>query len=166
MRHHDARLNCVDPDVLESGKGATVTTTAAVKDYLDAHAEQFDAELFEFLRIPSVSTDPKHAADTRKTAEWVADRARKAGRARRDSLIETPLHPVVYGRWETSSEKPTLLIYGHYDVQPVDPIELWESDPFEPTERDGKIYARGSSDMKMNLLGILQGIEALACGQG
>ncbi len=136
-------------------------TNAAVKDYLDAHAGQFDAELYELLRIPSVSTDPKHAADTRKAAEWVADRALQAGFAN-VSLIETPLHPVVYGRWETLEGKPTLLIYGHYDVQPVDPVELWESDPFEPTERDGKIYARGSSDMKMNLLGILQGIEALA----
>ncbi|TXG83893.1 MAG: dipeptidase [Thermomicrobiales bacterium] len=140
-------------------------TNAAVKDYLDAHAQQYDAELFELLRIPSVSTDPKHAADTRRTAEWVADRARKAG-VTEVSLIETPLHPVVYGRWETAKDKPTLLIYGHYDVQPVDPLELWESDPFEPTERDGKIYARGSSDMKMNLLGILQGIEALAAVKG
>ncbi len=140
-------------------------TRAAIKDYLDAHAGQFDAELYEFLRIPSVSTDPKHAADTRNAAEWVADRARKAG-VPDVSLIETPLHPVVYGRWKTSEEKPTLLIYGHYDVQPVDPVELWESDPFEPTERDGKIYARGSSDMKMNLLGILQGIEALAAVKG
>jgi acetylornithine deacetylase/succinyl-diaminopimelate desuccinylase-like protein len=137
----------------------------AVKDYLDAHAERYDAEFFEFLRMPSVSTDPTHAGDTRKTAEWVADRTRKAG-VPEVTLIETPLHPVVYGRWETSKEKPTLLIYGHYDVQPVDPIELWESDPFEPTERDGRIYARGSSDMKMNLLGILQGIEALAAVKG
>ncbi len=137
----------------------------AVRDYLDAHADQFDAELFELLRMPSVSTDPKHAADTRRTAEWVVDRARKAG-VPNVSLIETPLHPVVYGRWETSKEKPTLLIYGHYDVQPVDPIELWDSDPFEPTERAGKIYARGSADMKMNLLGILQGIEALAAVKG
>lgn len=138
---------------------------AAVKEYLDAHAAQFDAELFEFLRFPSISTDPAHADDTRKTAEWVAERARKAG-VPEVSLIETSLHPVVYGRWETSSEKPTLLIYGHYDVQPVDPRDLWESDPFEPTERDGRIYARGSADMKMNLLAILQGIEALAAVKG
>jgi len=140
-------------------------TNAAVKAYLDANADRFDAELYELLRIPSVSTDPKHAADTRRTAEWVAERARKAG-VPEVTLIETPLHPVVFGRWETSKEKPTLLIYGHYDVQPVDPLELWESDPFEPTERDGRIYARGSADMKMNLLGILQGIEALSAVKG
>lgn len=142
-----------------------MATNPAIKDYLDAHAARFDAELFDLLRFPSVSTDPKHAADTRKTAEWVADRARAAG-VPDVTLIETPLHPVVYGRWESSADKPTLLIYGHYDVQPVDPVELWDSDPFEPTERDGKIYARGSADMKMNLLGILQGIEALAAVKG
>jgi len=138
---------------------------ASVTDYLDAHAAQFDNELFDFLRMPSVSTDPALAAETRKTAEWVADRARKAGFPD-VRLIETPLHPVVYGRWITSPDKPKLLVYGHYDVQPVDPVELWASDPFEPTERDGKIYARGSSDMKMNLLGILQGIEAVARTRG
>ncbi len=137
----------------------------SVADYLDAHAEQFDTELFDFLRMPSVSTDPSLAAETRQTAEWVAERARRAG-VPEVSLIETPRHPVVYGRWITSADKPTLLIYGHYDVQPVDPIELWESDPFEPTLRDGKIYARGSSDMKMNLLAILQGIEAIARTRG
>jgi acetylornithine deacetylase/succinyl-diaminopimelate desuccinylase-like protein len=136
-----------------------VHTTVA--DYLDAHAKQFDAELDAFLRLPSISTDPSRAADTRRAAEWVADRARAAG-VPEVELIETPLHPVVYGRWITSGQKPTLLIYGHYDVQPIDPIELWESDPFEPTLRDGKIYARGSSDMKMNLLSGLQGLEALA----
>jgi acetylornithine deacetylase/succinyl-diaminopimelate desuccinylase-like protein len=138
---------------------------ASVAAYLDAHAEQFDAELNEFLRIPSVSTAPAHAADTRRAAEWVAERVRQAG-APEVELIETPLHPVVYGRWGTSDQKPTLLIYGHYDVQPVDPIELWESDPFEPTLRDGKIYARGASDMKMNLLSGLQGLEALAQVKG
>ncbi len=133
----------------------------SVADYLDAHAKEFDAELDAFLRLPSISTDPSHAADTRRAAEWVADRARAAG-VPEVELIETPLHPVVYGRWITSDQKPTLLIYGHYDVQPIDPIELWESDPFEPTLRDGKIYARGASDMKMNLLSGLQGLEALA----
>jgi len=142
-----------------------MTDQVAISDYLDAHAEQFDTELFDVLRMPSVSTDPSLAAETRKTAEWVAERARKAG-VPDVTLIETPLHPVVYGRWITSSDKPKLLIYGHYDVQPVDPVELWDSDPFEPTLRDGKIYARGSSDMKMNLLAILQGIEAIAKTRG
>jgi acetylornithine deacetylase/succinyl-diaminopimelate desuccinylase-like protein len=142
-----------------------MTDRTTVAGYLSAHADQFDAELYDFLRMPSVSTDPAHRADTHKAAEWVAERTRTAG-VPDVELIETPLHPVVYGRWVTSPEKPTLLIYGHYDVQPVDPIELWESDPFEPTLRDGKIYARGSSDMKMNLLGILQGLEALAAAKG
>lgn len=142
-----------------------MTDHTAVVAYLDEHKTQFDAELFDFLRMPSVSTDPSLATETRKTAEWVAARARTAG-VPDVKLIETPLHPVVYGRWISSPDKPTILIYGHYDVQPVDPVELWESDPFEPTERDGKIYARGSSDMKMNLLAILQGIEAIAHTKG
>ena len=142
-----------------------MTDQRSIADYLEKHAAQFDEELFAFLRMPSISTDPARSADTRQTAEWVAERARTAG-VPEVSLIETPLHPVVYGRWMTSPNKPTLLIYGHYDVQPVDPIELWQSDPFEPTERDGKIYARGASDMKMNLLGILQGIEAIARTNG
>ncbi len=142
-----------------------MTEYSSVTDYLDAHAEQFDTELFDFLRMRSVSTDPSLADETRKTAEWVAERARTAG-VPDVTLIETPLHPVVYGRWITSPDKPKLLIYGHYDVQPVDPVELWESDPFEPTLRGGKIYARGSSDMKMNLLAILQGIEAVAKTRG
>lgn len=142
-----------------------MTTPETIASYLDQHAARFDAELLEFLRMPSISTDPAHAADTRRTAEWVAERARQSG-VPDVTLIETPLHPVVYGRWITSPDKPTLLIYGHYDVQPVDPIELWESDPFEPTERDGKIFARGASDMKMNLLGILQGVEAIARTRG
>lgn len=140
-------------------------TNSSLRAYLDDHTAEFDAELFEFLRIPSISTEPAHAADTRRAAEWVADRARRAGFPE-VSLIETPLHPVVYGRWITSPHQPTLLIYGHYDVQPVDPVDLWDSDPFEPTERDGRIYARGAADMKMNMLGILQGLEALARTRG
>ncbi len=129
-----------------------------------SHDEQL-AELYELLRIPSISTDPERKGDVRNCAEWVAARMRTAGIPNVE-LIETPLHPVVYGEWHAAPGKPTVLVYGHYDVQPVDPLNLWQSDPFEPTLRDGKIYARGVSDMKTNLLTIIQGVEAAARANG
>lgn len=119
------------------------------------------AELLEILRIPSVSTDPAHSADVRRCAQWVADRLTRAG-VPEVEIIETALHPVVYGKWHATPGKPTLLIYGHYDVQPADPLDLWKSDPFAPTVREGKIYARGASDMKANLVTVIQAVEALA----
>jgi acetylornithine deacetylase/succinyl-diaminopimelate desuccinylase-like protein len=122
-------------------------------------------ELYDILRIPSVSTEPAHAGDVRRCARWVADRLTRAG-VPEVEFLETPLHPVVYGRWHAAPGKPTLLIYGHYDVQPVDPLDLWTSDPFEPTVRDGKIYARGVSDMKANLVTVVQAMEALALANG
>jgi acetylornithine deacetylase/succinyl-diaminopimelate desuccinylase-like protein len=128
--------------------------------YLNDHQERFDAELLELVRIPSVSTDPERADDVRKAAEWVRRRLRAAGLPFVE-IIETPRHPVVFGRWATGDGRPTLLIYGHYDVQPAEPLELWESPPFEPVERDGRLYARGSSDMKANMTALIQAIEAI-----
>ena len=133
--------------------------------WLDAHRDQHMTELEQFLRIPSISTDPYRKDDVRAAAEWVATRLKTAG-VPEVELLDTPLHPVVFGRWHAAPGKPTILVYGHYDVQPVDPIHLWESDPFEPTRRDGKIYARGVSDMKTNLLTIIQGVEAAAQATG
>ncbi len=104
-------------------------------------------ELFALLRIPSISTDPAHAADVRRCSEWVAHRLTDAG-VPTVEILETALHPVVYGAWHAAPGKPTILIYGHYDVQPVDPLHLWASDPFEPTVSHGRIYARGALDMK------------------
>jgi acetylornithine deacetylase/succinyl-diaminopimelate desuccinylase-like protein len=118
-------------------------------------------ELFDILRIPSVSTEPANAGDVRRCADWVADRLTRAG-VPEVEILETALHPVVSGRWHAAPGKPTVLIYGHYDVQPVDPIDLWASDPFAPTVRDGRIYARGVSDMKANLVTVVQAVEALA----
>lgn len=122
-------------------------------------------ELLTLLRMPSVSTDPAHAPDVRATAEWVADRLRRAG-VPDVEIAESAGHPSVIGRWHVADDQPTVLIYGHYDVQPEEPIELWTTPPFEPTIRDGKIYARGSSDMKGNLLTAVQGVEALAKANG
>lgn len=102
--------------------------------------------LFEHLRFASVSTDSRHAGDVRENAEWIVSQFE--GMGLQAELHETPKHPVVIARNEKVEGKPTVLIYGHYDVQPVDPVELWDSAPFEPVIRDGKIWARGSTDNK------------------
>ena len=115
----------------------------------------------ELLRIPSVSTESAHAGDVRSAAEWIADRMRVIG-VPEVRLVDTPRHPLVYGRWHAAPGTPTILVYGHYDVQPVDPLSEWVSAPFEPTIRDDRIYARGAADMKANLVTLLQAIEALA----
>jgi len=133
--------------------------------YLDQNQKRFDAELVEFLRIPSVSTAPERTDDVRRAAEWVKRRLRAAGMPFVE-LLETPRHPVVFGRWVTDEPKPTLLLYGHYDVQPPEPLDLWESEPFEPAEREGKLYARGSADMKANMTSLIQAIEAIGKSSG
>lgn len=118
-----------------------------IKDYVEANKQRFLDELFELLRFPSVSADPKYADDVRNTAEYVAQKLRDAG-ADHVEVCPTAGHPIVYGEKIVDPSKPTVLVYGHYDVQPPDPLELWETPPFEPTVRDGKIYARGACDDK------------------
>jgi len=118
-----------------------------IKEYVEANKQRFLDELFELLRFPSVSADQKYAGDVRRTAEFVAQKLRDAG-ADKVEVCETAGHPIVYGEKITDPSKPTVLVYGHYDVQPPDPLELWETPPFEPTVRDGKIYARGACDDK------------------
>ena len=115
--------------------------------YLENNRERFTEELFEFLRIPSVSARSEHKGDTRRAAEWLEARMREIGL--QTQIHDTPGHPIVTGEWRGAGESaPTLLIYGHYDVQPAEPLELWTSPPFEPTVRDGRVYARGSVDDK------------------
>ena len=135
--------------------------TTTLSTWLESNESEHLDELMQILRIPSVSTDPSHRSDVQATATVVRDRLTQAGVPDTD-IVETPLHPVVIGEWVTDPSKPTLLIYGHYDVQPEEPVELWETPAFEPTVRDGRIYARGSSDMKGNLLTAIQGVEASA----
>lgn len=118
-----------------------------VKQYIESNQQRFLEELFELLRIPSVSADSRHKDDVRKTAERVRDRIKEAG-ADSVELVETKGHPIVFGEKIVDPSKPTVLVYGHYDVQPPDPLDLWVSPPFEPTVRNGKIYARGSCDDK------------------
>lgn len=130
-------------------------------DYLDLHHGRFIQELTEFLSIPSVSTAPEHAADVRKCGEWLVNHLRKIG-LETVELHETPGHPIVYAEHcHAGPDKPTVLFYGHYDVQPVDPIELWTNPPFEPTYRDGKVFARGATDDKGQVFLHIKAIEAL-----
>lgn len=115
--------------------------------YIEQNKDRFLSELFDILRIPSISADSAYAGDVRKCAESVAEHLRKAG-ADHVVLEETAGYPIVYGEKIIDSTLPTVLVYGHYDVQPSVPNELWETPPFEPTVRDGKIYARGACDDK------------------
>lgn len=123
------------------------------------------AEFLELLRIPSVSTDPSRAGDVRRAAEWVAARLSRAG-APEVQIVDHGGHPAVLGRWHVNQDLPTVLIYGHYDVQPEDPVELWKSPAFEPEIRDGVVFARGAADMKGNLLTAIHGVEASAIANG
>jgi acetylornithine deacetylase/succinyl-diaminopimelate desuccinylase-like protein len=129
-----------------------------VEQFLDINADRFVDELTDFLRIPSVSADPAFAADVRKAAEFTRDRLIEAGLT--VELIETDGNPIVYGEWLQAADAPTALVYGHYDVQPADPIDQWISPPFEPTVRDGRIYARGATDDKGQMYTHVKSVEA------
>ena len=118
-----------------------------IKKYVDENKQRFLDELFELLRFPSVSADPKYKDDVLKTADYVAAKLKDAG-ADKVEVCQTAGYPIVYGEKMIDASKPTVLVYGHYDVQPPDPLELWKTPPFEPTIRDGKIYARGACDDK------------------
>jgi acetylornithine deacetylase/succinyl-diaminopimelate desuccinylase-like protein len=126
--------------------------------YLEEHDRRIHDELFELLRIPSVSARSEHAGDVRRAAEWMRDSLARIGFEA--SLHQTAGHPIVLGEWRNAPGAPTLLVYGHYDVQPAEPLELWESPPFEPTMRDGRIYARGSVDDKGQLFLHVKALEA------
>jgi len=130
-----------------------------VAETVRAHRDEALERLKALLRIPSVSTDPARADDVRRAAEWVRSRLEEAGCARAE-IYPTARHPIVYGEWLGAAGRPTILVYGHYDVQPVDPLELWNSPPFEPTIRDGRIYARGAADDKGQFLIHINALEA------
>lgn len=118
-----------------------------VKEYIASNQERFLNELFDLLRIPSVSADSKHKEDVRKAANYVKAKLEEAG-ADTVTLVETKGHPIVFGEKIVNPSLPTVLVYGHYDVQPADPLNLWHSPAFEPVVKDGKIYARGACDDK------------------
>ena len=126
----------------------------------DAQTRQLD-ELSDWLRIPSISTLSQHKEDVAQAASWLAQKMTAIG-LENVELIQTGGHPIVYGDWlNAGADAPTILIYGHYDVQPVDPLELWISPPFEPTVRGNDLFARGASDDKGQLFAHVAAVEAL-----
>ncbi|WP_298473658.1 dipeptidase [uncultured Psychrobacillus sp.] len=129
-------------------------------NYFAEKREQHLEELKKFLSIPSISSLSEHKADMQKGAEWLANSFKQAG-LENIVIDETKGHPVVYADWLHAEDKPTVLIYGHYDVQPVDPLNLWESEPFKPEVRDNKLYARGASDDKGQVFMHVKAVEAL-----
>jgi acetylornithine deacetylase/succinyl-diaminopimelate desuccinylase-like protein len=138
---------------------------ATWQTYLDERRNSYLDELIEFLRIPSISSLPAYAPQVERAAEWVANRLRRAG-IEDVAILPTAGHPVVYGSWLHAAGKPTILIYGHFDTQPVDPLDQWTNPPFEPVIRDGRVYARGASDDKGNMLIPILAVEALLQSTG
>ena len=134
-------------------------------DYIESRREENLNELKEFLRIPSVSTKSEHRPDIERAARWVADKLRGAG-LEKIEIVPTKMHPLVYGESLHAPGKPTILFYGHYDVQPAEPLDLWTSPAFEPAVRDGKLFGRGTADDKGQVHIHLKALEALQKSTG
>jgi acetylornithine deacetylase/succinyl-diaminopimelate desuccinylase-like protein len=137
-----------------------VVMPTAIESFVEQNEQRLLDELMAFLRIPSISTLPENKPDVERAARFVADALKQAGMENVE-IIPTAGHPLVYGDWMHAPGKPTVLLYGHYDVQPPDPLELWETPPFEPTLRNGNIYARGSADDKGQFYMHIKAVEAL-----
>lgn len=135
-----------------------------ILDYVQSHREQFQNDLFELLRIPSISADSQYQGEIRRAAGWLLEHLQQIGL--QSELIETPGHPIVYAESPPVAGAPVALVYGHYDVQPPDPLEEWISPPFEPTIRDGNVYARGATDDKGQMLTHVKSIEAWLAAAG
>ena len=127
--------------------------------YIDNNKQRYIEELKDFLRVPSISTLEENKPDMQTAAQFVADKLKEAG-LNKIQIFQTEGHPLVYGEWLGAPGKPTVLIYGHYDVQPVDPIELWTSQPFEPTIVGDNIFARGATDDKGQMYMHVKSVEA------
>ncbi|OQY78824.1 MAG: peptidase M20, partial [Ignavibacteriales bacterium UTCHB3] len=136
-----------------------------IQEFVESNIDRFIDEMKDFLRYESISTLPEKKEDMQKCAEFAAEKMRKAG-LENVKIFQTEGHPVVFGEKIKSKDAPTLLIYGHYDVQPVDPIELWHSNPFEPVIKDGKIWARGATDDKGQVFMHVKSIETLNATEG
>ena len=131
----------------------------ALDSYLESNSKRHLDEFFDFLRIPSISTDPAHSEDVDNCADFLVQQFKSIGF--QVEKVATDGHPIVYAEWLGAPDKPTVLYYGHYDVQPPDPLELWDSPPFEPTIRDGAVVARGASDDKGQVFAHIKAFEAL-----
>jgi acetylornithine deacetylase/succinyl-diaminopimelate desuccinylase-like protein len=138
---------------------------AAVEPFVSKNKPRLLEELKTFLRIPSISTLPEHKGDVARAAQFVAD-SMKAASLENIEIIQTGKHPLVYADWLHAAGKPTVLCYGHYDVQPPDPVDLWTTPPFEPSERDGNLYARGACDDKGQMYMHIKAVEALFATYG
>jgi acetylornithine deacetylase/succinyl-diaminopimelate desuccinylase-like protein len=135
-----------------------------VDAYLESRRGEFEDQLKALIRIPSVSAQPDHDADTRRAAEFVRDDLAAIGL--KAELVKTKRHPIVYAEWLGAKGKPTVLVYGHYDVQPPEPLDPWNSPPFEPTVRDGNLYARGATDDKGQMFTHVKAVEAWLKAEG
>src|SRR5271155_2919650 len=134
-------------------------------DFIESKRDEHLNELKEFLRIPSVSTKSEHKPDIERAARWVAEKLRAAG-LEKIEIVPTKMHPLVYGESMNAPGKPTILFYGHYDVQPAEPLDLWTTPAFEPTVRDGNLFARGTADDKGQVHIHLKALESLRALNG
>lgn len=143
-----------------------MTDPTKAVEYIRSNGKRFLDELKEFVAIPSVSTLDEHKPDVRRAADWVATQLRSI-KMKKVMIMPTKGHPVVYGEWLGAGKSaPTVMIYGHYDVQPVDPIQLWKSDPFKPVARGEYLFARGASDMKGQVVASIKAVEAIMRTEG
>src|SRR6266508_762836 len=136
-----------------------------VIDFINVNRDRYLEELKALLAIPSISALPQHAGDVKRCAEWCADEMRRIGLGN-VRLIDTPGNPVVYGDWLGAPGAPTVLVYGHYDVQPVDPLELWTSPPFDPVIDGDRLLARGTDDDKGQIHAHLMAAQAILATRG
>src|SRR5256886_4129047 len=144
---------------------ALEVTQVSALTYAQQHRDRFVDELKTLLRLPSVSTLPQHREDVQRTAEWLLAHLRELGLTAELIPLEGG-HPIVYAQWMQAPGRPTVLFYGHYDVQPVDPTSEWKSPPFEPTVRGDDLYARGASDDKVQVFGVIKALESFLRDEG
>lgn len=159
-------MSTATPPNGQTPNNSTHARTEAGLTYVTEHRDDFMKGLMALLRIPSISALPEHKQDIERAAEYVADELRRIGFKGVNLIRVGNYHPLVYGEWLEAPGKPTVLVYGHYDVQPVDPIELWKSPPFEPEIRGENLYARGAVDDKGQMYGLVKALETLMATGG
>src|SRR6059058_3316573 len=159
---HQNESQSMTNSTMDAGVAGAIPTD--LENFFSNNDERIHNELYDFLRIPSVSAKSEHNGDTKRAAEWVKSSLDRIGMPAK--IYPTAGHPVVVGEWRSAPGAPTVLIYGHYDVQPAEPLDLWTSPAFEPTVRDGKLFARGSVDDKGQLFLHIKALEAHLASRG